>query len=80
MIHLKSICKNNLLAVRVIPNSGRNEIIIDHEKVKIYLKSIPDKNKANQELIKFLKMECDLSVEIKSGLKSRDKILRITSG
>ena len=74
---LKSISKKNLLAVRVIPHSGRNEIKIEEGNVKIYLKSIPDKNKANQELVKFLKKECDLSIEIKSGMKSRDKVLRI---
>ncbi|MDP3990579.1 MAG: DUF167 domain-containing protein [archaeon] len=77
MINLDSLFKNNLLSVRVIPNSGRNEIVIEGDKVRIYLKSIPDKNKANQELIKFLKKEFGLSVEIKSGMKSRDKILKI---
>lgn len=69
--------KDNLLKIKVIPNSSRTELILDGGKVRVYLKAVPDKNKANQELIKFFKKELKLSVEIKSGMKTREKTLRI---
>ena len=68
---------NNLLSVKVIPNSSRTELKEEGHKLKLYLSSIPDKNKANTQLIKFFKKEFNLKVEIKSGERSRNKILRI---
>ena len=68
---------NNLITIKVIPNSSRTEIKEEDNKLKLYLSAIPDKNKANTELIKFFKKEFKLNVEIKSGNKSRNKVLRI---
>ena len=68
---------NNFLSVKVIPGSGRTELKEENGKLKLYLKSPPDKNKANMELIKFFKKEYGLIVEIKSGLTGRNKMLRI---
>ena len=69
--------KDNLLKIKVIPSSSRTELILDGGKARVYLRAVPDKNKANQELIKFFKKELKLSVEIKSGMKTREKTLRI---
>ncbi|MEK6900655.1 MAG: DUF167 domain-containing protein [Nanoarchaeota archaeon] len=69
--------KNKTIAVKVIPSSGRNEIKEENGKLKVYLKSPPDKNKANAELIKFFKKSFNLSVSIKFGKTSRDKVLEI---
>ena len=65
--------KDNLLKIKVVPNSKRTEF----KDGKIYLKSPPEKNKANKELIKFFKKHFNLKVEIKSGIKSREKVLKI---
>ncbi len=67
--------QNNFFSIKVIPNSGRTEIKEDNGQLRLYLKSLPDKNKANLELIKFFKKEFGLTVEIKSGIKSRKKVL-----
>lgn len=74
---LKKYLENERLSVHVIPNSSRTELVEEEGKLKLYLQAVPDKNKANIELIKFFKKEFKLKVEIKSGLKSRDKVLRI---
>jgi len=68
---------NNLLKLKVIPNSSQTKLIEENSQLKLYLKSVPEKDKANKELVKFFKKEFDLRVEIKSGMKSREKMLRI---
>jgi len=71
--------------LRVVPNSSRDELVVEKQekqekqdsknKYKLYLKSVPEKGKANQDLIKFFKKQYKIKVQIKSGHKSRDKIL-----
>ena len=68
-----NIFKDNLIKIKVIPNSSRTELVGN----KLYLKAVPEKGKANKEIIKFFKKEFNLKVEIKSGERSRDKILEI---
>lgn len=76
-INLNSYLKNNILRIKVIPNSDRTALIEEEQGLKLYLNAPPDKNKANLALIKFFKKELNVDVEIKSGLKSREKTLRI---
>ena len=68
---------NNLLKIKVIPNASRTELKGVNNQLKLYLQAVPEKGKANQAIIKFFKKEYNLKVEIKSGSRSRDKILRI---
>ena len=65
------------LKIKVKPNSGRQEIIKDKEHYIVYLKSVPEKNKANMELIKLLKEYFDKEVKISSGFISRNKVVEI---
>lgn len=69
--------KNSCLQVKVVPNSSKEELIEDKGLLKMYLKAVPDKEKANKELIKYFKKELGLHVEIKLGAHSREKVLRI---
>ena len=72
--------KNNCLKIIVKPNSSSNEILgFDSEKqaLKISISAPADKNKANLELIKFLSKLLKKRVRIKSGLKSKEKIVCI---
>ncbi len=68
---------NNLIKIKVIPNSSQTKLIEENNQLKLYLSAIPDQNKANTQLIKFFKKQFKLNVEIKSGSKSRNKVLRI---
>jgi len=63
--------------VRVTPHSGRSELVEDEGKLRLYLKSAPEKNKANLEFIKFFKKSFKISVRIKAGETSREKVLEI---
>ncbi len=71
------ISKNNI-KVKVTPNSSKTEIKeIKDNLVKINLNAPPEKDKANKELIKFFKKQFKLSVRIKKGKTSREKLLEI---
>ena len=68
--------------VIIKPNSPKNEIVGFDDNKKSYKISIKEKaedNKANKGLIKFLSKVIGKKVRIKSGLKSREKIIEIIS-
>lgn len=67
--------------VRVIvkPSSKSNEILgFDHESeaYKISVRAVPDKGKANKELVKFVAKIVKKRVEIASGFTAKMKVLR----
>jgi uncharacterized protein (TIGR00251 family) len=67
--------------IAVVPSSGRQQCILDKKgKIKCYLKSAPEKGKANRELIKFFAKKLGVTqdcVNIVLGLSSRKKRLKI---
>jgi uncharacterized protein (TIGR00251 family) len=69
--------KNNLFSLKVIPNSSRNFLKEENGKLKLYLKAVPEKGKANGELINFFKKECHLKVKVKHGMTSRKKVIEV---
>lgn len=68
-----------LVMVKAIPHAKQPKIIEENGHLKIYLTSIPDKDKANMELIKLFKKEFNLKVRIKSGMKRREKVLEVVA-
>ena len=76
---LNQFIKKNLVKIKVIPNSKKTELIEKEGQLKLYLKAVPEKGKANQELIKFFKKEFKLKVKLVKGEKSREKVLKIIS-
>ena len=74
-----------LIEVKIFPSSGRQAWTVDknHEKTHIlrcYLKSAPEKGKANAELIKLLSKTLKIpqnKISIITGSKTRKKKLRI---
>lgn len=70
-----------IISVKVVPSSGRNKFILDKSgTLKIYLKSPPERGKANQELVALLAKELELRgglVEIISGHTSANKRLKL---
>lgn len=66
------------MKILVIPNASKNEIIEQREDyLKIKLKAVASKGKANEELLKFLKKKLNLRAKIVKGSKSREKVLEI---
>ncbi|MBT4651232.1 YggU family protein [Candidatus Woesearchaeota archaeon] len=69
--------KEGLLKIKVVPNSSKSELKEVNGELKLYLKEVPEKGKANKEIVKFFKKKIGMEVEIKYGLRSRNKTLRI---
>ncbi|MBI2143734.1 DUF167 domain-containing protein [Candidatus Woesearchaeota archaeon] len=66
------------IAVVVKPNSSKNEIISYNSEKKAWMvniKAAAEKDKANKELLKFMKKETGRAWMIKTGLHSREKVL-----
>lgn len=69
--------------IKVITASGRQKFTIDKSGIlKCFLKSIPEKGKANNELIKILSKKLKIAqneIKITSGITSHKKRLKINS-
>ncbi len=74
---LNKYVKNGTLSLHVTPHSSRNELVEENGGLKLYLHAPPEKDKANKELLKFFKKELGLRVEIISGMKCREKVVRV---
>lgn len=81
-----SILKQNdgYIRIKVLPKSVKSEIvdIMDDETIKIRIKAVPEKGKANQELIKFLSQIFEISkdsISIISGKTDQLKLIKIIS-
>jgi uncharacterized protein len=70
-----------IIQVKVVPSSGKSSCVLDKSgRLKCYLKSPPERNEANIELIKLFAKALKLTqneVEIVSGATSRTKKLKI---
>ena len=64
------------LRIKVKPSSNKNKIVkMENGLFKIWLKSAPEKGKANKELQKYLKKITGIPVKIVSGLTSENKTI-----
>ena len=66
--------------IYVKPNARKQEISIDGDLLLISLKSKPENNRANKELIQLLKRKLKISsnqIQFSSGLKNQNKKLRV---
>lgn len=75
--------KEAYLAVRVTTNAVKTELreVMADKAFKIALRAIPEKGKANAELIRFLASEFDLdknNITIINGASERTKLIKIS--
>ncbi len=64
------------LRIKVKPSSNKNKIVkMENGVFKIWLKSAPEKGKANKELQKYLKKITGIPIKIISGLTSENKTI-----
>ncbi|MBI2572638.1 DUF167 domain-containing protein [Candidatus Woesearchaeota archaeon] len=68
---------NNKITLRATPNASQTRLIEEDGKLKLYIKAVPEDNKANKEIIAFFKKEFKLKVVIDKGEKGRDKVLKV---
>ena len=65
--------------VKVKPNSGIQKVEqLSGNEYKVFLKSVPENNKANKELIRILSKYFKEEVKIKSGFTSRKKVVEVS--
>ncbi len=67
-----------LIKIRIVPNSSKNDIIIEDEFVKVKITAQPIENKANKALIEYMSKTFKVpktSIEIVKGETSKDKTL-----
>ncbi len=74
--------KPSYLRIKVLPKSVKNEVIeiMDDETIKIRIKAVPEKGKANKELISFISRELEIPKEkfdIISGKHDQLKLVKI---
>jgi len=65
------------LHVVIIPNSSKNKLVSKGDIWKIKIAAPPEKGKANEELLKFLKKKLNIRAKIEKGSRSREKLLKI---
>ena len=69
-----------IIRIKIVPNSSKNDIIVDGDLVKVKVTAQPVENKANKALIEFLSKKINIpksSIEIVKGLTSKEKTLLI---
>ena len=79
---IKDYIENNTLKIIVKPNSPKTKVIDYDENrkaLKIAIKGQPEKGKANETLLKFLKKETKLNPIIISGKTSQLKIIKFST-
>jgi len=72
--------QNNHLKILVKPNSSKTEILgwdDDKKALRVNVKARPEDNAANVAVVKFFSKLLKKKVIIKTGLRSREKILII---
>ena len=80
MKNIYDYIKNNKLKIIVRPNSSKTEIKdFDKNKqaLRINVKAAPEKNKANQEIVKFFSKLFKKQIKILAGFKSKEKLLLV---
>ncbi|MFC2134533.1 DUF167 domain-containing protein [Bacteroidota bacterium] len=71
--------ENSCLKIHVKPNSNKTQIkgYDDNKGLLVDVAASADKNKANVEVVKFFSKLLKKKVEIKKGMRNKDKLLLI---
>ena len=75
---IKKIEQGLLIKIKIVPNSSKNDIVLEDEFIKVKITAQPIENKANKALIEFLSKRFKIpktSIEIIRGDTSKEKTL-----
>lgn len=73
---IKATDKGLVVRFKIVPNSSKNDIIIEDEFIKVKVTAQPIENKANKALVEFLSKTFKVpktSIEIVKGDTSKEK-------
>ena len=75
---IKETSDGLLIRIKIVPNSSKNDLIIEDEFIKVKVTAQPIENKANKALIEFLSKRFKVTktcIEIVKGNTSKEKTL-----
>ena len=75
---IKKTSEGILVNIKIVPNSSKNEIVIEEEFIKVKITAQPIEGKANKALIEFLSKKFKIpktSIEIVKGETNKEKTL-----
>ena len=75
---IKQTSEGILVNIKIVPNSSKNDIILEDEFVKVKITAQPIEGKANKALIEFLSKKFKIpktSIEIVKGETNKEKTL-----
>ncbi len=77
---IKEVDDGLIIKIKIVPNSSKNDLILEEEFIKIKVTAQPIENKANKALIEFLSKLLKIpktNIEILKGDTSKEKTLLI---
>ena len=75
---IKETDEGLIIKLKIIPNSSKNDIILEDEFIKVKVTAQPIENKANKALVEYLSKEFKIpktSIELLKGDTSKEKTL-----
>lgn len=75
---IKETTEGLVVRLKIVPNSSKNDIVLEDEFIKIKVTAQPIENKANKALVEFLSKKFKVpktSIEILKGDTSKEKTL-----
>lgn len=75
---IKDVNDGIVVRLKIVPNSSKNDIVLEDEFIKVKITAQPIENKANKALIEFLSKRFKIpktSIEILKGDTSKEKTL-----
>ena len=75
---IKQTDEGILANIKIVPNSSKNEIVLEEEFVKVKITAQPIEGKANKALIEFLSKKFKIpktSIEIVKGETTKEKTI-----
>lgn len=75
---IREVADGLIVKVKIIPNSSKNDIILEEEFIKVKVTAQPIENKANKALVEFLSKTFKIpktGIEILKGDTSKEKTI-----
>ena len=75
---IKDVEDGLIVRLKIIPNSSKNELIVEDEFIKVKISAQPIENKANKALIEYLSKQFKIpksSISIIKGETSKEKTI-----
>ena len=75
---IKEVNEGLIIKLKIVPNSSKNDIILEEDFIKIKITAQPIENKANKALVEYLSKTFKIpktSIEIVKGDTSKEKTL-----